>query len=79
MGKKKKIADKSQELDGMFLFYLESTINEKLREPALMVHQECNYGATVEQTCRNLIMSEENIIFQLDLWMTETVEGIKKS
>jgi len=47
--------------------YLESTISEKLREPALMVHQECNYGATAEQTCRNLIMSEDNIIFQLDL------------
>lgn len=47
--------------------YLESIIKEKVREPALMFHQECNYGATVEQTCRNLIMSEENIIFQLDL------------
>eukprot|EP00579_Thalassiosira_antarctica_P001139 CAMPEP_0201867140 /NCGR_PEP_ID=MMETSP0902-20130614/1487_1 /ASSEMBLY_ACC=CAM_ASM_000551 /TAXON_ID=420261 /ORGANISM="Thalassiosira antarctica, Strain CCMP982" /LENGTH=613 /DNA_ID=CAMNT_0048392257 /DNA_START=250 /DNA_END=2091 /DNA_ORIENTATION=- len=35
----------------------------------MMVHQECYYGATGEQSCprRNLLMSEENMVFQLDL------------
>ena len=50
--------------------YLESGNPREATETSrMMVHQECYYGATGEQSCprRNLLISEENTVFQLDL------------